>query len=120
MLVAADGRRRDQVRERAGDVVEHRRSEQPGRVAPRPLVVVVEPQLALGGRPVHAGRPVGPAEREAGPPDRSERVGGPHCTSASMIGGACRWVRVGETPTTSLAISRASAMVEAGEKPIYI
>src|SRR5699024_11190900 len=47
----------------------------------------------------------------------AEAVQHAHVTSAMRSGGLWTWVIVGAGPTTSDAISSASAMVDAGEKP---
>ena len=52
------------------------------------------------------------ADHARGPERGRRAVGEVHCTSAMRIGGTWRWVRVGAGPTTSVAISSASARVE--------
>ena len=49
------------------------------------------------------------------PVDRVGTSGAPlTCTSATISAGTCRWLIVGLRPTTSLAISNASSIVDAG------
>ena len=76
---------------------------------------------ARRGRP-RPTTPLGrPAARAASPTARraAGRVDGRAitCTSAISSGGVWRWVIVGERPTTSAAISRASSSVDAGTNP---
>ena len=76
----------------------------------------------LGARRASRSHPIGRDGQAAlrCRPDRADRSGRRRprqWTSASMMGGQCRWVIVGSRPTVSVAISRASVRVEAGENP---
>ena len=82
---------------RPGHVVEDHGPRQAGRVAPRPVVVVVEADLALGCRPIDPGRPGRRrAEGSGRAPDRSAARSVPsvHVRHARS-GGVCRWVKRG-------------------------
>ena len=95
VLAAPDGGRGHDLGQRPGDVVEDDGPGQPHRVAPRPLVVVVEAHLALGRRP-GAPRPGQVGRGRAGTgPGRGVRtsVGRPHVHVRHQDG---RGVQVGE------------------------
>src|ERR1019366_8437674 len=120
MLETDDGSGKSHTKPRPGDVVEDDSAGQAHRVPARPSRVVVDAELSpRQGRnnPTGARRLLG---EETGAP-LAERRFSPHplchVTSAKARGGTCRWVMVGSRPTTSSASSRASASVEAGEKP---
>ena len=116
----------------ARDVVDDHRARQADRVAPGPGGVVVHAQVlvsgavALDGSPATSGAaprearaqaPEPAARRRAASTRLRARAGRAHRTSASRIGGACRWVIVGSRPTTSSAISSASASVDRRLEP---
>ena len=91
MLHPAHRRRSEHAGGRAGHVVHHHGPGQPDRVAPRPVVVVVESDTAFGIGTGHRRRPGGRAQREARRGEAATEPRGAHqCTSAIRIGGLCR------------------------------